>query len=332
MNRQWSARAGLYRPARATCSEAVGDRGTSLDYVVFGIGFGATLLVLGLLIRDLGPRLRFRNPSDPDGVFHAEELVARVSWSRFCSALGAVWAIAGLAFVVITAVCMMLMVSDGTVGQVMIASLLVLLVTMALWTWAYFNRFGSYGILPERDEVAEPAVVTVRPEPRRPAIVKENSGERVVAAPDDPEPAEREAPRDEPETRVDESETDIVAERESSPPDQASSDEALDRSGPLQTPEERMASATTPLNHESLEAELDMPVQANRRPRQRSFRPSDAAGANAINSDADKQDTHESNTESTEDAESPGPDISERAAPQPRSTPGTAGKSASHED
>lgn len=135
-----------------------------MDYVVFGIGFGATILVIGLLIRDLGPRLRYRAPADGSEVLHAEALVAKVAWTRFSIALGSVLALAGALFLIVTFVCMALMLSDSTGGWVMLGTLAMLLVLVAFWTWAFFDRFGSYGILPERP-VAEPER---EPEPVRP--------------------------------------------------------------------------------------------------------------------------------------------------------------------
>lgn len=132
--------------------------GESLDYVVFGIGSGATLLVLGLVIRDFGPLVRHRASTDPDRVFHAEELVARVSWGRFCGALGAVLALGGTLILIATVICMYLMVADSTGGWVMAVSFLALMIVVAFWTWAFFDRFGSYGILPERDDIAEDPV------------------------------------------------------------------------------------------------------------------------------------------------------------------------------
>jgi len=144
-----------------------------LDYVVFGIGFGATILVLGLLLRDFGPRLRHRAPRDGGAVLSAEQLVARVSWARFCGALGSVLALAGAVFLIVTLVSMLLVVSDDTGLWVMAVAYGLLIALMAYWTWAYFHRFGSYGILPERVEKPEPAPVVAkarRPEPTRPQV------------------------------------------------------------------------------------------------------------------------------------------------------------------
>lgn len=135
-----------------------------MDYVVFGIGFGATILVMGLLLRDLGPRLRYRN-QEGDDVLPADKLVARISWDRFCRALGAVLAISGSLFIVATSVCILLMVSDNTGGWVMVSALGVFFLLMLYWTWAFFDRFGSYGILPERP-AAEETSLRSSPDPQ----------------------------------------------------------------------------------------------------------------------------------------------------------------------
>lgn len=289
----------------------MGDGGRSLDYVVFGIGFGATLLVLGLLIRDFGTRLRFRSPTGADGVLHAEELVARVSWSRFCGALGTVWATAGLAFIVITVVCMLFMVSDARAGWVMGISFLLLLVAMAFWTWAFFDRFGSYGILPERDVVDERPVVERAPA-EAPEVVKDHDGHGVVASDDTSIAPEH-----------------VTTGSLTSSDNESVTDERLDDTSPeatatetpsLPTPEERMAAATSPMDHESHEADLDTLAPASSRPQRQAFRPAPA-------------DMHSDTSSDTADAAESGSDMgkeddgrtvakpSVESCPQPESRP-----------
>jgi hypothetical protein len=235
-----------------------------LDYVVFGIGFGATILVLGLLLRDVGPRLRYRRPGGSDGVLPADLLVAKVSWTRYCHALGAVLAIGGSIFLLTTLVSIVLMLSDGTGGWVMLGALAVLFLLVFYWTWAYFDRFGSYGILPERpasDAAPEPTVVGGEP-PRQPALAAEpdSPGEALVYGPplfsagisdrsdvpmserlDDPRPAVFGPMLDE---VIDPSEAVAGAE-----------DHARDV--PLATPEERLAQMEEPLDHGSAAGDLE---------------------------------------------------------------------------
>ena len=207
-------------------------------------------------------------------MFHAEELVARNAWSRFCGALGAMFAITGAMFVVVTLVCMMLMVSDGTAGWTMGAALLFLVVIMAFWTWAYFDRFGSYGILPEREDGPDAAVnsqaasgtadfppgstvfVPSTDSPEETGAGTTIEDEPPVPGPTDPDPDASTGEDEETEGEV------------------AADDDATASSDPIMTPEERLASATTPINHESTEADLGSPIPSSRRPRHRRFHPS----------------------------------------------------------
>ncbi|MDQ4045500.1 MAG: hypothetical protein M3173_08645 [Chloroflexota bacterium] len=235
-----------------------------MDYVVFGIGFGATILVLGLLLRDLGPRLRYRRRANNDGVLPADVLVAKVAWDRFCNALGAVLAIGGILFLLVTFVCIMLAVSDDTGGWVMLSALAVFFLMVLYWTWAFFDRFGAYGILLERtvaEEAPEPA-----PAPRRePVAAAEQAPE---AAPDAvaPETDDTEEPQErlivgpvleeveprqdaEPESTADEEET-AEAEREDSEPEDVEEMVVL-------TPEERLAQHEEPLDHGSAAGDLE---------------------------------------------------------------------------
>ena len=253
-----------------------------MDYVVFGIGFGATILVLGLLVRDIGPRIRYRTPANEGGVFHAEELVARVSWGRFCSALGAVLALGGLLFLVTTVVCMVLRLSDETGGWVMLGALAFLLVMMAYWTWAFFDRFGSYGILPEREEAPEQEEPAPHG-PERPALDEhdvEGEAPSTVAGANVSEPAEFET------DEVTAAEEEVATagstgeEPHESPapgddePDSGEAGAEVEETEepPLETPEERLAQMETPIDHGSAEGDLDIAAGGPRRPAPRSRR------------------------------------------------------------
>lgn len=256
------------------------DRGDSLDYVVFGIGFGATLLVLGLLVRDVGPRLRYRTPTNPEGIFHAEELVARVSWSRFCGALGTVLALAGAAFLLITVVSMFLMLSDATGGLVMGISLLILFLLVAFWTWAFFDRFGSYGILPEREEMAPDTETSGAPDDTEPATNAEAKPEATAFRPSNPEDVRTEHRVDtspDPDADVRHLPTEDTEPESSQVADagaETMSDQAVEQDEPepshadqrLETPEERMAGSDSPIDHGSLEGDLGMPASSAQRP------------------------------------------------------------------
>ena len=258
-----------------------------MDYGVFGIGFGATILVLGLLLRDFGPRLRFRHARDGGDVLGAEELVAKVSWARFCTALGTVLALAGAAFLLITVVAMVFMISDDTGLWIMSSAFGALLIVTAYWTWAYFHRFGSYGILPERVE-PEPAFAEPRraPEPTRTGPP--------APAPDD----------DHHEDESDELEPPTSADLDDAPdvePDDLEEDhehaehegDVVDREPRLQTPEERLADAESPIDHGSAEGDLDLAASRPRRP--------GALAPRHVEPDSDTTDSDDPSTDADED-------------------------------
>jgi hypothetical protein len=256
-----------------------------LDYVVFGIGFGATILVLGLLLRDFGPSLRFRKSRDGGAVLGAEELVGKISWSRFCAALGSVLALAGAAFLLLTIVSMVLVVSDDTGLWVMASAFGLLVLVMGFWTWAYFDRFGSFGILPERVEKPEQPVAKLAPKrapgPARPTVTRPES---VAAA--GAKPAKKESPtQDEAAERTvklpDKVEEEPAAPAAAAADESRKSEEAPAEKGTaeaepqprLETPEERLAHAESPIDHGSAEGDLDLAAERPRRPGMRGKSP-----------------------------------------------------------
>ncbi len=258
-----------------------------MDYVVFGIGFGATILVLGLLLRDFGPKLRFRRPRDGGDVLGAEELVAKISWTRFCNALGTVLALAGAAFLLTTLVSMILVVSDDTGLWVMASAYGLLLIIIAYWTWAYFHRFGSYGILPERTESKEPAFTSSRK--------GSDSRDGVEPVVSDDEPDEPEAAEGVPSTSADQDDApddDSVDPADDHHDTEAASDEA-EPEPRLQTPEERLARAESPIDHGSAEGDLDLAASGPRRPGTLASRHANDDSEPAETTDSDVEDADE---------------------------------------
>jgi hypothetical protein len=146
-----------------------------VDYVVFGTGYGATLMLLGWALRTFGPVLRYRQ--ETDAPLRGDMLMARLSWRRFSSALGAVVATSGMALILITFIIIFLNPGDAVGTRIAWACFSLILLAVAVWMWLYVGRFGIYGILPER---REPATVfrseTPSRTPARPA------GEAPVAA------------------------------------------------------------------------------------------------------------------------------------------------------
>lgn len=119
-----------------------------MDYVVFGTGYGATLMLLGWALRTFGPGLRYQDDED-DSPANAEMIMRRFSWRRFMSALGAVIATSGVALVLITFITVLFGAGNMTGTWIILTCYALILIAVAVWTWFYVERYGVYGILPE---------------------------------------------------------------------------------------------------------------------------------------------------------------------------------------
>ncbi len=184
------------------------------------MGTGAALLLIGWLGRDLGPRLRYRTPQSDDEVLAVEELVARVSWSRFCASGGAALALCGLFMLLVTLATLLLRVDDATGRTTMLVSFGFVVVAMAVWSWAYVRRFGVYGVLPPRRQRAassEPVIAD------QPAIAVLDPAQEPTGPDDEPEPLAAATPEtaSEPELAAadvspEQAETELIASSEDS--------------------------------------------------------------------------------------------------------------------
>jgi hypothetical protein len=138
-----------------------------VDYVVFGTGYGATLMLLGWALRTFGPGARYQDPGD-GSVMGGDAILARISWRRFASALGAVIVTAGVFFILVTVALILINPGDETGALVALICLALILLAVAIWTWLYVGRYGTHGILPERLE-EHPASPTRGTEANEPA-------------------------------------------------------------------------------------------------------------------------------------------------------------------
>lgn len=126
-----------------------------MDYVVFGTGYGATLLLLGWALRTFAPNLRYQDSND-GSIMRADTILARISWRRFVAALGAVIATAGAVLIFVTMVLILINPGDDTGASIAWICFALILIVVAIWTWLYVGRYGSHGILLERRE--EPTI------------------------------------------------------------------------------------------------------------------------------------------------------------------------------
>jgi hypothetical protein len=137
-----------------------------LDYIIFGIGSGATLVLVGWLLRDWGPRLRDRVPAD-ETVLSASEMVVRMAWARFCATCGMSLVLCGIPILVVTAIAALMSASDDRGAMAVLGAYGLAIVLMLVWTALYLRQFGSLGVhrpgikveKPKKAPAAKPAPV-----------------------------------------------------------------------------------------------------------------------------------------------------------------------------
>jgi hypothetical protein len=128
-----------------------------VDYVVFGIGFGATLVLVGWLLRSFGPNARYR-ARDGETVLSAAAMVEKLSWTRFVMALGAVVATGGALMLLATLFAILLTPTDRTGTLIVLSGFFLILIAACAWAWVYIGRYGTRGIVAPR--TAKPAAFT----------------------------------------------------------------------------------------------------------------------------------------------------------------------------
>lgn len=119
-----------------------------MDYVLFGMGYGASLMLLGWALRTFGPQFKYRNPPKVES---AEYQVEQRFWVRFIQGLGGVLAIAGTAMVLMTFVVVLVNPSDSTGRNLALAIWAVVLISMLVWCWFYISKYGLTGIWSRSD-------------------------------------------------------------------------------------------------------------------------------------------------------------------------------------
>lgn len=117
-----------------------------MDYVVYGTGYGATLMLLGYAVRTWGPGWRFREGEEV-AYDRRDYATARASWTRFTAGLGAVIATGGAALVLVTFLLMLLDPGNSIGNIVALVVTGLMLIGVAVWSWLYFEKFGSWGVV-----------------------------------------------------------------------------------------------------------------------------------------------------------------------------------------
>lgn len=128
--------------------------GETLDYIIFGLGVGATLTLVGGSFRMWGSALRDRSSSPEERVLSGYELVNRMAWRRFCRSCGTILAIFGLLVLVATTIATALMLSNRTGTTIVLTTCGVSLIATFVWLGLFLHRFGARGII--RPKAARP--------------------------------------------------------------------------------------------------------------------------------------------------------------------------------
>lgn len=132
--------------------------GEPLDYIIFGIGTGATLLLIGWVLREAGPALRDRRSRAAAEVLGAQQLVDQMRWSRFCAACGGALAMGGALLLLVTAIAMLVSPTDTGGVWAVLVTFGIVSVAMLVWAWLFVSRFGIAGIY--RAKPAAPPIAT----------------------------------------------------------------------------------------------------------------------------------------------------------------------------
>lgn len=139
-------------------------------------------MLLGWAIRTFGPGLRHQ-PTGNDTPQSADVLLARFAWRRFISALGAVIATSGVILVLITFFVILIDPGDSAGSIVGWTCFGLILLAVAVWSWFFVGRYGTFGVLPPRrspnalkspvkkpQEAAVPAAPALSVNPSEPAM------------------------------------------------------------------------------------------------------------------------------------------------------------------
>ncbi|MBA3336897.1 MAG: hypothetical protein H0T49_04990 [Chloroflexia bacterium] len=108
-----------------------------MDFVVVGLGLGALAVLVGLALRDFGPRFR-RFPLHPR--VSRSQVRDAISWGRACRAGGLVLALAGGGLSLLTLVALFSRASDRSGGLIVACSGVVALCGIAAWAYVFRRR------------------------------------------------------------------------------------------------------------------------------------------------------------------------------------------------
>lgn len=119
-----------------------------MDYILFGMGYGASLMLLGWALRTFGPTWKYADVVSDD---EADQIVRKRFWNRFIQGLGGMLAISGTIIVFLTFLIMLFNPDDGTGARLALVIWASIAAVVICWSWMYHSRFGSIGIWSRED-------------------------------------------------------------------------------------------------------------------------------------------------------------------------------------
>lgn len=145
-----------------------------MDYIVFGVGTGSSLLLIGWLLREVGPALRDHRSRAANEVLGAQQLVDQMRWARFCGACGVALALGGALVLIVTLIALLASPSDTGGAWAVLSAFGIAAAAMLAWAWLFVSRFGVAGIYR-----AQPAAVrsTTAPEPSVVSVSRDHDEE-----------------------------------------------------------------------------------------------------------------------------------------------------------
>ncbi len=157
-----------------------------MDYILYGAGTGASLAVIGWVLREWGPRLRDGQQEDGQ-IQSASELIDRMNWARFCGSCGMALVFGGTLILIVTGAVALWNPGDSLAARILIGTYILVSILLLLWSALYTRQFGTAGIYRPAPPKPEPqaAVVDKRPSSR----INDASGEGEI---DGGEPGETE--------------------------------------------------------------------------------------------------------------------------------------------
>lgn len=155
-----------------------------MDYIIFGIGSSATLVLAGWLLRDWGPRFRDRGPAE-DEILSASALVTRMAWARFCATCGMAILICGVLIMLATLGAAFGAPTDRAATIAVISTFGLAVLLMLIWSGLYLRQFGALGVIRPRTKLEKPKPA----EKPTPEIATKPAPDVAASTIDQPEPS-----------------------------------------------------------------------------------------------------------------------------------------------